>query len=479
MGKAVKNIKLKDNQIIFFLCSFAAFIRAPFLSFWLEDWDSVQFALGIGEFSIIKHQPHPPGYPLYIVLARILNFFVQNEVLSLTFLSFFLGILAIVPLYLLSVRMFGRVSAVVSVILYIFIPVSFVLSEIGISNIPGLFFYLLFIYFLYIDKEKKQYWPWLGFFGGLVLGVRFTEFLIIISLLVFVVVTKGKVREWLSTGAMFAFGVGVWFVPIILTTGLSNYKIANASTVEYLVRQGRLGSGVFIENILVERLSSFFELFLKGFTPGLALILLVVVFLTFMNRRLWKEERFRFIFVWFGAYFFPFLYLHLRFYYDLHLVQYVLPTLIPLIMLFSYWMGVVAKRGGVIRSIAFVGLGVLIVNLASVSLKEVALRAWNTPPTIAPVLYVRGSLPVDDTTIVSSFIYRQFQYYAPEFQNYYGVENIKGKIDSKYIVIDSPTLINEMPFLAKYKLIKTKKFEEGNLYFSRLKETEIFIFERV
>ena len=160
-------------------------------------------------------------------------------------------------------------------------------------------------------------------------------------------------------------------------------------------------------------------------------------------------------------------------------MQYVLPTLIPLIMLFSYWMGVVAKRGGVIRSIAFVGLGVLIVNLASVSLKEVALRAWNTPPTIAPVLYVRGSLPVDDTTIVSSFIYRQFQYYAPGFVNYYGVENIKGKIDSKYVVIDSPTLINEMPFLAKYKLIKTKKFEEGNLYFSRLKETEIFIFERV
>src|SRR5215211_4610336 len=32
----------------------------------LDEWDSVQFAMGVREFNLWKHQPHPPGYPLYI-----------------------------------------------------------------------------------------------------------------------------------------------------------------------------------------------------------------------------------------------------------------------------------------------------------------------------------------------------------------------------------------------------------------------------
>ena len=35
----------------------------------LDEYDSVQFAMGVREFNIWKHQPHPPGYPLYILLG--------------------------------------------------------------------------------------------------------------------------------------------------------------------------------------------------------------------------------------------------------------------------------------------------------------------------------------------------------------------------------------------------------------------------
>jgi hypothetical protein len=36
----------------------------------LEDLDSVNFALGVEHFDVGSHQPHPPGYPVYIVLAK-------------------------------------------------------------------------------------------------------------------------------------------------------------------------------------------------------------------------------------------------------------------------------------------------------------------------------------------------------------------------------------------------------------------------
>jgi hypothetical protein len=36
----------------------------------LEDIDSINFAMGVEHFDVGAHQPHPPGYPVYIALAR-------------------------------------------------------------------------------------------------------------------------------------------------------------------------------------------------------------------------------------------------------------------------------------------------------------------------------------------------------------------------------------------------------------------------
>jgi hypothetical protein len=42
----------------------------PLLAPSLEDIDSINFALGLRDFSVADHQPHPPGYPVYIALGR-------------------------------------------------------------------------------------------------------------------------------------------------------------------------------------------------------------------------------------------------------------------------------------------------------------------------------------------------------------------------------------------------------------------------
>ncbi|MEW6320096.1 MAG: DUF2723 domain-containing protein [Acidobacteriota bacterium] len=44
--------------------------HAPFLPSSLEDIDSVNFALGVREFDVAAHRPHPPGYPVYIALGK-------------------------------------------------------------------------------------------------------------------------------------------------------------------------------------------------------------------------------------------------------------------------------------------------------------------------------------------------------------------------------------------------------------------------
>ncbi len=36
----------------------------------LEDIDSINFAFGVRDFDVARHQPHPPGYPVFIALAK-------------------------------------------------------------------------------------------------------------------------------------------------------------------------------------------------------------------------------------------------------------------------------------------------------------------------------------------------------------------------------------------------------------------------
>src|SRR5688572_32152990 len=51
----------------------AAYLAAhlPSLAPSLEDIDSINFALGLRDFDPARHQPHPPGSPVYIAFGRI------------------------------------------------------------------------------------------------------------------------------------------------------------------------------------------------------------------------------------------------------------------------------------------------------------------------------------------------------------------------------------------------------------------------
>ena len=60
------------------------FTRSP----GLDEWDSVQFAMGVRAFDMWKHHPHPPGYPLFILFGWLADrLFGVEPVLSLHFAS--------------------------------------------------------------------------------------------------------------------------------------------------------------------------------------------------------------------------------------------------------------------------------------------------------------------------------------------------------------------------------------------------------
>jgi hypothetical protein len=49
-----------------FLLAHAACLPSTF-----ADLDAINFALGVRDFDVAQHQPHPPGYPVFIGVAKV------------------------------------------------------------------------------------------------------------------------------------------------------------------------------------------------------------------------------------------------------------------------------------------------------------------------------------------------------------------------------------------------------------------------
>src|SRR6187399_1820525 len=91
------------------LASAYAIAHLPVLPPSLEDIDSINFALGLRHFDVALHQPHPPGYPVYIALGRTAKATLEavapslgsprTESLSLAIWSPIAGAVALVAAY--------------------------------------------------------------------------------------------------------------------------------------------------------------------------------------------------------------------------------------------------------------------------------------------------------------------------------------------------------------------------------------------
>ena len=123
---------------IFFFLGIAT--RVPFTSRLLLNMDSCQFALALEKFDITVHQPHPPGYFLYIMLGRLLNVFIADANTVYVSISVFFSGIAIAAVYLLGRDIFGRKIGTIAALLALSSPSFWFHGEVALTYIVEAFF---------------------------------------------------------------------------------------------------------------------------------------------------------------------------------------------------------------------------------------------------------------------------------------------------------------------------------------------------
>src|SRR5262249_30776899 len=83
--------------------------RLPFMTQTLYAFDSANYALAVRDFyNVAFHQPHPPGYPLYVFVAWAINIVVGDANRALILEGVVWSAIAVGCTVVLARAMFGR-----------------------------------------------------------------------------------------------------------------------------------------------------------------------------------------------------------------------------------------------------------------------------------------------------------------------------------------------------------------------------------
>ncbi|MEN3338200.1 MAG: hypothetical protein V7647_1876 [Acidobacteriota bacterium] len=233
-----------------------AFLAAhlPLLPPTLEDIDSINFALGVKQFDVSRHQPHPPGYPVFIAMGKLSTALVRAagvtapETRGLALWSTVSGTALIGFMFVLFRALAegdtgssrgaplpwdGRLLALWAVVIAAASPLFWFTSLRPLSDMTGLAAAIAAQALLVSVLTRRAGPPALvagALIAGLAIGIRSQTFLLTLPLLVAALLVPRlglRMRDRVLAVAAGATGVLAWAIPLIRASGgLAAYAAA-------------------------------------------------------------------------------------------------------------------------------------------------------------------------------------------------------------------------------------------------------------
>lgn len=387
-----------------------ALAHVPFLAASLEDIDSVNFALGVRDFDVATHRPHPPGYPVYIALgkaAKAITILASSapestiEAKSLAALSLLAGVVAIFFLYRVfagmsrggeatgSLRATVNVEALAATAITASCPLFWYLGARPMSDLPGLAAALAAQACLMSAWWKQRPGPdgdrrlppavtaasgrliVIGaFLAAFSIGLRSQTVWFTAPLLVLVLldrVGRGVAGALIGGGIMFAAGGLVWGIPLLIASGGLNTYLAALGT--QAGEDFAAGEMLYLNPNPRAAAIALLRTFVHPWdSTALAAVVLILAAAGLVHL-LWRDRRsFAAVFALAG----PYLAFHLLFQ-DTSFIRYALP-LVPVVSF-------LAVRGVSLVSLKAVPAVAALVSIAGVAIASPVLVAYSAEPS--------------------------------------------------------------------------------------------------
>ena len=231
------------RRLLLFLALLFCAVHLAFLPHTLEDIDSVNFALGVESFDVAKHQPHPPGYPVYIALTKLSTSAIaimvpgwdrdRRAAAGVAIWSVVFGALALFALadFWRLLGLAPPVAATASIVT-VTAPLFWFMAARPLTDVPGLvaavavqgvFLRGRVAFSRAGHTGLPREWLWAAAGAGFVAGLRVQTLLLTGPLLLWaagaLVVVQRRVADTGKLAAAAAAGVLVWAVPLLWDSG--------------------------------------------------------------------------------------------------------------------------------------------------------------------------------------------------------------------------------------------------------------------
>lgn len=183
--------------------------------FYIEDPDSLRFALGMIDYDVTQLQPQFPGYPAFIFPARFLYALTGSYAVAFSLLGG-LGLFVLIH-YALSFLRWRAADArgIGLILLFFFSPMLWLLGNRYMSDLSGAA--CMFAAFHHLSRIDSRRHLLGGFFlTGLLAGWRLSYLPFLLVPLVLAGIRTDRRLEKIAAGLA---GILIWLVPFIAVTG--------------------------------------------------------------------------------------------------------------------------------------------------------------------------------------------------------------------------------------------------------------------
>jgi len=218
----------------------------------LWDWDEVLFSTALHHYDVAAHHPHPPGFPLYVALGRLVRPFIGDDFHALQAINLIAAMLLFPAVYLLARAFrFDAGTSVSAALLFSFLPNVLFFGGTAFSDVPSLVLLVVAMAMLLRGRVSRRHF----FLGCALLGaaLAFRPQNLIVAAYPLLAASRARFREGHLVGdgrRLAAFGrvrdvalgaavvtaiVGVSYGAAAYVTGFDAYRLAIRKHSDYLM----------------------------------------------------------------------------------------------------------------------------------------------------------------------------------------------------------------------------------------------------
>jgi len=207
----------------------AVALAVPFRSQLPYHWDSAEFALAVTHYDVRLSEPHAPGYFLYVMFGRLVNWVVGDPHASLVWISVFAGGGLAAVLYALGSALFDRRTGVITGLLALTSPLVWFHSCVALTYVLDGLLACGVVLACWCAMRRGGMWGDAVLIGILLAisgGIRQQSVPALAPMVLYTFWRFDRQRiAKLAVAAATALGLGLlWFIPMVkLTGGLTIY----------------------------------------------------------------------------------------------------------------------------------------------------------------------------------------------------------------------------------------------------------------